>query len=59
LRTGRDPRIEPLAPKVRAGRFHRRGLNGVLDRLVEERHIPDRGHGILENCIVRTGFPIA
>jgi hypothetical protein len=26
---------------------------------VEERHIPDRGRGILENSIVGTRFPIA
>ena len=31
----------------------------VHERLVRERHIPDRGRGILENCIVGTHFPIA
>jgi hypothetical protein len=31
----------------------------VLVRLVGAGHIPDRGRGILENCIVTSGFPIA
>jgi hypothetical protein len=30
----------------------------VLERFVRERYIPDRGRGILENCIVTTRFPI-
>jgi hypothetical protein len=34
-------------------------MTDVLERLVRERHIPDRGRGILENCIVGTCFPIA
>jgi len=34
------------------------GLDGVLARFVQVRHIPDRGRGILENSIVGTGFPI-
>jgi hypothetical protein len=34
-------------------------MTDVLERLVRERHIPDRGRGILENCIVGTRFPIA
>lgn len=33
-------------------------MDGALDRLVNERHIPDRGRGILENCIIGTRFPI-
>ena len=33
-------------------------VTGVLERFVEQRHIPDRGRGILENCIVTTRFPI-
>lgn len=33
-------------------------ITGVLERLVRERHIPDRGRGILENCIVTSQFPI-
>jgi predicted O-methyltransferase YrrM len=31
----------------------------VLERFVQTRHIPDRGRGILENCIIGTRFPIA
>jgi hypothetical protein len=34
-------------------------MTDVLEHLVRERHIPDRGRGILENCIVGTRFPIA
>jgi spermine/spermidine synthase len=34
-------------------------MTDVLERLVSERHIPDRGRGILENCIIGTRFPIA
>jgi hypothetical protein len=34
-------------------------MTDVLERLVGERHIPDRGRGILENCIIGTRFPIA
>jgi hypothetical protein len=30
----------------------------VLERFVQTRHIPDRGRGILENCIIGTRFPI-
>ena len=33
-------------------------MYGVLERFVRERYIPDRGRGILENCIVTTRFPI-
>ena len=33
-------------------------MTGVLERFVRERHIPDRGRGILENCVVTTRFPI-
>jgi hypothetical protein len=44
-----ETRAEAISPK---------GLNGALDRLVRERNIPDRGRGILENCIVGTRFPI-
>jgi hypothetical protein len=43
----------PSAPEVRAD-----GVLEVLERLVQERHIPDRGRGILENCIIGTSFPI-
>jgi hypothetical protein len=34
-------------------------ITDVLERFVTERHIPDRGRGILENCIVTDRFPIA
>jgi hypothetical protein len=34
-------------------------ITDVLERFVQTRRIPDRGHGILENCIVGTRFPIA
>jgi spermidine synthase len=30
----------------------------LLDRFAAERHLPDRGRGILDNCLVTTGFPI-
>jgi len=43
----------PVAPEVRFD-----AVTDVLERLVRERHIPDRGRGILENCIVGTRFPI-
>ena len=33
-------------------------INSVLDRFVQERHPPDRGRGILENCVITTNFPI-
>jgi hypothetical protein len=34
------------------------GITGVLDGFVRERHIPDRGRGILENCLLTRRFPI-
>jgi hypothetical protein len=30
----------------------------LLERFAAECHLPDRGRGILENCLVTTGFPI-
>ncbi len=33
-------------------------ITDVLERFVQQRHIPDRGRGILENCVVGTRFPI-
>jgi hypothetical protein len=48
----------PTAPKTNAEAITPEALNGVLERFVRERHIPDRGRGILENCIVSTRFPI-
>ncbi len=43
----------PTEPEIGA-----EAITDVLERFVEERHIPDRGRGILENCIVGTRFPI-
>lgn len=43
----------PTEPGIEA-----QGITGILERFVEQRHIPDRGRGILENCIVGTRFPI-
>jgi len=48
----------PTAPAIDAGAITTNGLNGVLERFVRERHIPDRGRGILENCLVTRRFPI-
>ncbi len=33
-------------------------ITGVHERFVRERHPPDRGRGILENCIITTNFPL-
>jgi hypothetical protein len=33
-------------------------ITDVFERFVQERHIPDRGRGILENCVVTRRFPI-
>jgi len=44
----------PTGPEIGA-----EAVTDVLERFVRERHIPDRGRGILENCIVGTSFPIA
>lgn len=33
-------------------------ITAILDRFARERRLPDRGRGILENCIVTTRFPI-
>jgi hypothetical protein len=48
----------PTAPGADAEAITPEGLNGVLERFVRERHIPDRGRGILENCVVTRSFPI-
>jgi hypothetical protein len=48
----------PTAPGFDAEAVTPNGLNGVLERFVRERHIPDRGRGILENCLVTLRFPI-
>jgi hypothetical protein len=44
----------PTVPEIGA-----EAVTDVLERFVQERHIPDRGRGILENCIVGTRFPIS
>jgi predicted O-methyltransferase YrrM len=33
-------------------------ITGALERFATERRLPDRGRGILEQCLVSTGFPI-
>ena len=33
-------------------------IGGALDRFAQERHLPDRGRGNLENCIVTRHFPV-
>jgi predicted O-methyltransferase YrrM len=33
-------------------------ITGALERFATERRLPDRGRGILEHCLVATGFPI-
>ena len=33
-------------------------ITGALERFAGERRLPDRGRGILEHCLVSTGFPI-
>ncbi len=47
----------PTAPESVIG-DDSEALAGVLDRFVRERRLPDRGRGILENCMVTTDFPI-
>jgi len=46
----------PTLPDLRTDTLE--AMYGVLERFVRERYIPDRGRGILENCIVATRFPI-
>ena len=33
-------------------------IPSALERFAERRHIPDRGRGILEHCIISAGFPL-
>jgi spermidine synthase len=33
-------------------------IGGTLERFARERHLPDRGRGILENCIITGHFPV-
>jgi predicted O-methyltransferase YrrM len=35
------------------------GITEALERFAAERRLPDRGRGILEHCLISTGFPIA
>ena len=48
----------PTAPGNAHDRAGLLALNDVLDQFVQDRHIPDRGRGILENCVVTTHFPL-
>jgi hypothetical protein len=43
----------PTEPGIDAG-----AITGVHERFVRERHPPDRGRGILENCVITTRFPV-
>jgi hypothetical protein len=33
-------------------------IGGALERFALERHLPDRGRGILENCLITGHFPV-
>jgi len=33
-------------------------ITGALERFAQGRRLPDRGRGILEHCLISTGFPI-
>jgi len=33
-------------------------VTGALERFARDRRLPDRGRGILEHCLVSTGFPL-
>jgi len=33
-------------------------ITGALERFAHDRRLPDRGRGILEHCLISTGFPI-
>jgi len=33
-------------------------ITGALEHFAAERRLPDRGRGILEHCLISTGFPI-
>jgi len=47
----------PTAPEARLG-DDGDALAGLLERFAAERHLPDRGRGILDNCMVTSRFPI-
>jgi hypothetical protein len=48
----------PTLPEVRDQTATLEGFCGVLERLVQARYFPDRGRGILENCLVTPRFPV-
>ena len=33
-------------------------IDGALERFALDRHLPDRGRGILENCLMTRHFPV-
>ena len=33
-------------------------IDGALERFALDRHLPDRGRGILENCLITRHFPV-
>ena len=33
-------------------------ITGALERFAKDRRLPDRGRGILDHCLISTGFPI-
>jgi spermidine synthase len=33
-------------------------ITGALERFARDRRLPDKGRGILEHCLISTGFPI-
>ena len=37
---------------------HPEAITGALERFAAERRLPDRGRGILELCLISTGFPL-
>jgi len=47
------PEYVPTAPGVGP-----EALDDALERFTGERHLPDRGRGILENCLATRHFPI-
>jgi hypothetical protein len=47
----------PTAPEMQLG-GDGEAFAGLLERFAAERHLPDGGRGILDNCLVTTGFPI-
>jgi hypothetical protein len=52
----RDNLVQFVPPQ---GGLDLAALDGVLERFARERRLPDRGHGILEHCLVTAEFPLA